>query len=123
MDKIEIGKRLRVFLLEKFGKLNIAADKLNILPQTLTKYLKGEFIPGGELISKLIENGCDVVWLFDIDMPRDNGMVSEGKAEYGIKDKVIINQAEEIYELRTKIDNMNKELGDLKKQVKKINIG
>jgi len=120
MDKTEIGLRLREFLIGKFGKLNIAADYLGIGPQNLNKYLKGKYVPGGELISKLIESGCDIAWLFDLKVPEDSGIVSDGKAEYGVKDKVIINQAEEIYELRTKIEELNKDLEILKKQVDNI---
>lgn len=122
MSKTHISRKLRQLLKNKFGSYKKASIALSMSPQNLQKYLDGERVPGGEVLIRLLEVGCDLNWLFDTDVPEDIGIVSDGKAEYGVKDKFINAQAIEISKLRAKVIEVNKELEDLKNQIKKINI-
>lgn len=121
MNKKQIGERLREFLLSKFGKLNFAAQKLEILPQTLTKYLNGNFVPGGELIAKLSEYGCDTNWLLGIEDYVKTEKVSDGNQNgYEAKDEVIVQQAEEIYKLRKETRETKVEISKLQNRLHEL---
>lgn len=121
MNKKQIGERLREFLLSKFGKLNFAAQKLEILPQTLTKYLNGNFVPGGELIAKLSEYGCDTNWLLGIeDHTKAEKVSDENSNLYEIKDKIIIQQAEEIFKLKKEAKEAMEQANQIEKRLKDL---
>lgn len=63
-NKKEIGKRLRTILIDKFGSINESARVLDKTSANLrNNYLNGKSIPGPELLSKLLEYGCDIQWL------------------------------------------------------------
>lgn len=115
MDKIEIGKRMREYLINKYGKLNVGAERLNMSPQNLNKYLKGEFLPGAEIISKLGESGCDINWLLNIDM-KDADKISEPANDYSVKDKIILSQTEEIFLLKKQLLDLIIKLDILEKE-------
>jgi transcriptional regulator with XRE-family HTH domain len=63
---------MREFGLSKFNTLREFSTVLGMLPQSLQKYLNNSSLPGGELLVKLHNLGCDIVWLLT------------GKAEEGI---------------------------------------
>ncbi len=64
MNKIEIGQRLKEFVGQNFGSLSEFAAVLGVHPSSFqSTYLKGRSIPGGELLAKLAELGCDIEWL------------------------------------------------------------
>jgi transcriptional regulator with XRE-family HTH domain len=118
MNKEEVGNRLRTFLVSKYGKLNLAAQNLGIIPQTLSKYLRGDFIPGGEFIAKLSELGCDTNWLLGIEDLSKAGKVSEVNNNlYEVKDEVIVQQAEEIFRLRKEIRETTEQMNQLIKRL------
>ena len=58
-----ISRNLRKFAEENYVTNSDFAEALQIKPQSLHKYLKGERIPGTEMIIKLINLGCDPSWL------------------------------------------------------------
>lgn len=125
MNKKEIGIRIREFLITKFGKLSLGAEKLEISPQNLNKYLNGKFVPGGEIISKLGEMGCDINWLLNIENVKESTQVNEVANAYTVKDEIILSQAEEIFllkkqllDLSEKLDELEKESGDMLVEVK-----
>jgi SOS-response transcriptional repressor LexA len=60
----EVGSRLREFGESNFKSLSKLAERLGMKPQSLQKYLNGTSIPGGEIIARLIDLGCDINWLF-----------------------------------------------------------
>ncbi len=63
-EKLEIGKRLREFGESKFDKIKDFAEALDIVPSALqSTYFKGRSTPGGELLIKLSNMGCDLDWL------------------------------------------------------------
>jgi transcriptional regulator with XRE-family HTH domain len=113
MDKVATGKKLREYLISKFGKLNIGAEKLGMSPQNLNKYLKGEFLPGAEIISKLGELGCDISWLLNIENNNKANQVSEESKVYTVKDKIILSQAEEIFELKKILKDLSAKIDEL----------
>lgn len=65
LDKKKIAERLREFIKTKFDdKPSKLAKKLAISHQALqTAYLTGHSIPGPALLVKLLEEGCDIIWL------------------------------------------------------------
>lgn len=116
MDKKEIGNRIREFLVTKFGKLSMGAEKLEISPQNLNKYLNGKFVPGGELISKLGEMGCDINWLLNIENANEANQVTEAANIYTVKDKIILSQTEEIFLLKKQLLDLTEKLDELEKE-------
>lgn len=79
MNKTDIGKKLRAWLIQKFGSISEGARLLEISPNALsTNYFSGKSYPGGELLARLKEFGCDINWLLSDDFetsvsePRDN---------------------------------------------------
>lgn len=64
MDKkVEISDRLKDFLRENSITNADFAKALDMPRQNIYPYLKGSSIPGGELLSKISELGCDINWL------------------------------------------------------------
>ena len=121
MDKKGVGIRLKEFGKNKFGKLDLFAEALSMSPQSLQSYLSGRSLPGAAIISKLIELGCDTNWLLGIENYKDAVTVSEnnnGKDLYEIKDKIIIQQAEEIFKLKQLANDLEQRLKDLERRIK-----
>lgn len=118
MDKKEVGLRLRKFLLEKFIKLNIAAEKVGMSPQALQKYLNGDFIPGGEILSKLSQLGCDIDWLLLGGESQNTNIVNT--EQLNIKDKIIISQAEELTMMRDKLEDLKQRVLELEEEQSKL---
>lgn len=64
LDKLAISERFREFITEKYITVKNAAEELGVSSATLSStYLNGTSVPGGALIAKLIQAGCDVDWL------------------------------------------------------------
>lgn len=117
MDKKEVGLRLRKFLLDKFGKLNNGAVKIGMSPQSLQKYLNGEFIPGGEILSKLSQLGCDIDWLLlGVETKIENVSDASYKEYISRKDKIILSQAEELTMLKVKIEELKQRVLELEEE-------
>ncbi len=62
-ENVIIGERLREVLVNKFGKLKLAADALIMPQQALNNYLKGRSAPGYEIRKRLVELGMDVEYI------------------------------------------------------------
>lgn len=123
MDKKGVGIRLKEFGKNKFGKLDLFAEALSMSPQSLQSYLSGRSLPGAAIISKLIELGCDTNWLLGIENYKDAVTVSEnnnGKDLYVIKDKIIIQQAEEIFKLKQDIKDATEQANMLEQRLKDL---
>ncbi|MHC1736857.1 MAG: helix-turn-helix domain-containing protein [Ignavibacteriaceae bacterium] len=64
LDKYEIAARLRTFGESKFERIKDFAKALDMEPSSLqSAYLNGRSIPGPELLVKLSDMGCDIIWL------------------------------------------------------------
>ena len=64
LDKLAISERFRQFVTEQYITVKNAAEALGVSSATLSStYLNGTSVPGGALIAKLIQAGCDVDWL------------------------------------------------------------
>lgn len=115
MNKEEVGLRLRKFLLDKFGKLTIGAENMGMSPQSLQKYLNGKFMPGGEIISKLSDLGCDIEWLL---LRKDNPSDISGNDNESInrKDKIILSQAEELTMMKVKLEELKQKVLELEEE-------
>jgi transcriptional regulator with XRE-family HTH domain len=62
-----IGEKLRFFAENKFGSISKLAELLGMKPPSLYVYLNNESIPGGEILKKLKDLGCDINWLLSED--------------------------------------------------------
>lgn len=61
LDKRAIGKRMKVFAVSKFNSITEFAEALGVSSTTLSgTYFNGRSMPGGELLARLSELGCDL---------------------------------------------------------------
>jgi hypothetical protein len=64
LDKTAVAARLREFGIRKFGTIRRFANALDLRQSNLSSnYLSGRSLPGAEILIKLDELGCDIVWL------------------------------------------------------------
>lgn len=101
--KILIGKRIRQWLINNYGSVSDGAKILAISPNALsTNYFSGKSFPGGELLSRLVELGCNMNWLLseEVTQPMDTegiimpnimsfpvlGTIPAGRADYNPHD-------------------------------------
>lgn len=74
---MKIGEKLRVFANKKLGSVAKLAESLGMKPPSLYNYLDGVSIPGGEMLAKLKNLGCDINWLLSEDekeMPKNDSI-------------------------------------------------
>lgn len=84
MDKEKIGLRLKNFLSGKFEDMESAAAYLGTTVGSLrNSYFNGKSIPGGEIIYKLFDLGCNLKWLFtgEIEASELTGVRKEYRVE------------------------------------------
>jgi phage repressor protein C with HTH and peptisase S24 domain len=62
-EKTAVGARIRRFAEKRFGSLKALADRLGMKPQSLNSYVNGRSAPGGAILQRLNELGCDINWL------------------------------------------------------------
>lgn len=58
-----IGEKLRFFAENYIGSVAKLAELLDMKPPSLYVYLNNESIPGGDILRKLKDLGCDINWL------------------------------------------------------------
>lgn len=58
-----IGEKLRFFAENYIGSVSKLAELLDMKPPSLYVYLNNESIPGGDILRKLKDLGCDINWL------------------------------------------------------------
>lgn len=63
MEKSDFGKRLLKFCKYTSPTQAEFARKLNIKPQALQKYIKGQRLPMPDFLNRLYELGCNINWL------------------------------------------------------------
>jgi len=119
MDKIEVGNRLRHFIKQKFSSYELVAAKLGMKSPSLQTYLRGESLPGAEILSKLSDLGCDIEWLL---LRKENpGEVSGNENETIIrKDKIIISQAEELMSMKVKLEELKQKILELEEEQREL---
>lgn len=115
MVKEEVAKRLKIFGIEKFGKLSILASNLDMLPQSLQKYTSGESLPGAEILSKLSDLGCDIEWLL---LRKENPSDTPGNDNESLnrKDRIILSQAEELTMMKVKLEELKQRILELEEE-------
>jgi len=97
----DFGEKLREWGIAEYGNLAKLAEAMDILPSSLTRYLKGDRLPGYPMLEKLNSLGMDMRWLF-----RD---------EKGV---FTVNEKSEPY--RTEEQRLREENKQLKKQLEQI---
>lgn len=65
--KMKIGEKIRLFAEKYYGSVSILAELLGMKSQSLYVYLNNESIPGGVILKKLQDLGCDINWLLSED--------------------------------------------------------
>jgi len=116
LDKQEIAVRLRAFGESKFGRIKDFARALDMEPSSLqSAYLNGRSVPGPELLVKLSEMGCDIIWLLtgrqtnshsppEIDVPNKIKQLEEENRL--LRDKIsrisFLSQAVDLVKIRKK---------------------
>jgi hypothetical protein len=64
LDKKKIGQRLKSFLYGNFKSLDEAARFLETTANSLrNSYFNGKSLPGADVLSKVMQKGCDLNWL------------------------------------------------------------
>ena len=105
MDKIkkmEIGARFKEFAQNNFSSIDQFARAIEMKPPNLrSTYFKGVSVPGGELLIKLANLGCDIHWLltgetYSSVMQQLSDRKKELEKELLEKDKIISKVAEAI---------------------------
>lgn len=96
--KYATGKRLKIVADHLFdGNMSELARRLEMKPQALTKYTKGESMPGGLILIRLYKIGVNINWFLTGEGQRfldhREGEVSEPLEKY--VDKVDINRLNE----------------------------
>jgi len=101
LSKKQIGNNLRTFAEKKFKSLTDLADKLGMSLQAFRTYYDGDSVPGGRILAKLSELGCDINWLLNGD-DQSPAVVRESNVDY---------------KLITEVEALSKELAKLKEEV------
>jgi transcriptional regulator with XRE-family HTH domain len=111
LNKKETGKRLKEFATHNFTSLAEFGRQFGKDRTFFTPYFNGTSAPGGEILFRLAELGCDITWLLT-----------------GAKhnESVIMNQvAARMIELEKELDEKNKKLSKIRNEagneVHKIN--
>jgi len=78
-DKTIVSKRLKDFGLKNFKSIAELARQMGMKPQALQSYVDGTSIPGGHILAKLKELGCDINWLLSEEI--DSKYVSFDEVE------------------------------------------
>jgi transcriptional regulator with XRE-family HTH domain len=81
----EIGKRLKEFVNKSFKTQSEFTRAMGKSPAFFTPYFNGNSVPGGEILKKLAEFGCDINWLL-------TGQVTEPPAGSGNYSGNIVTQ-------------------------------
>ncbi len=85
---------MRLFLLQKCGKLKDAATAMEMTPASLSQYLHDRIQPGTQILLRLRKLGCDLNWLLADDAVPPGG-AHEGKTKYGATTGVKFRSKEE----------------------------
>lgn len=104
-----ISTRIKEYIDKEFdGNDSALAKKLDMLPQTLYQYTKGKSIPGGILLTKLAELGCNINWL----LLGEEGVskVRERSAEYSTELSGIKQELAQLKEEMQSVKAMNYDL-------------
>ena len=92
---MKLGKKIRQFGEEKFASNVEFAKALKIKREQLYPYFQNRVVPGGEILKRLYDLGCDLHWLLADKKPpktktNSNLKVSQLSAENkALKSKIV----------------------------------
>lgn len=126
-----ISTRIKEYIDKEFdGNDSALAKKLGMLPQSLYQYTKGNSVPGGKILTKLAELGCNINWL----LLGEDGVskVREQSTEYNDKysgllarleslEKTVLEIKAENYDLKKDNDTLMTELSRTRGEVLQLN--
>lgn len=104
-----ISTRIKEFIDKEFdGNDSALAKELKMSPQNLYHYTKGNNVPGGILLTKLAELGCNINWL----LLGEEGVskVRERSAEYSTELSGIKQELAQLKEEMQSVKAMNYDL-------------
>lgn len=120
INRIEVGNRLRLFLKDKYGTLEKGASVLEMKSPSLQNYLKGERLPGAEILSKLSQLGCDIDWLLLGKEKLIENVSDINNESINRKDKIILSQAEELTMMKVKLEELKQRVQELEVEQSKL---
>lgn len=109
LSKEEIGKNLRLFAKNKGYTLSYIAEYLGMKLQSFQNYYDGTSVPGGEILARLGELGCDINWL--LNGTRAGSLIDEIFSDTYIREKKVT-----YYESLDRFDKLEKRINDIEKQ-------
>lgn len=116
LNSAQIGENLRIWAKNNFGKYQNLAAELNMSSSSLQTYLNGESIPGGKILAKLAQLGCDLNWLLN---GTTTNTVNETLEGYGMNYKTIL---EENKKLHDDLDRLKIKVFDLQEENEKLRL-
>ncbi len=122
---MDIGQKLREFGISKYGSIKEFARALDIQPPSLQRYLKGDQLPGGTFLSKLLNLGCDINWLLsarESSIKNNADNLNLGNRIKAIRKGLGINQETfaELIGVKTKTAISNWEQGKCEPNISKL---
>ncbi|MFA5803708.1 MAG: hypothetical protein WC879_03600 [Melioribacteraceae bacterium] len=114
LSPIEIGNNLRSFAKEKKYSLAELGRLLGMKQQAFKKYYEGERTPGGNILSKLSDLGCDLNWLLN----GENSSIILKEPNETAMDYKIKTLEERITKLESKLFQLTEENETLKEDNK-----
>jgi len=84
LTKEEVALNLRKFAKDNFKSIAELGRRLGIRPQNLQIYFEGRSYPGGQVLGKLSELGCDIDWLLTGDIRKDKYIPVKELLEVGL---------------------------------------
>ena len=85
LSKDEVAINLRKFANDNFKSLAELGRKLGMRPQNLQIYFDGRSYPGGQVLGKLSELGCDINWLMTGGVRREKYIPVEELKRVGLE--------------------------------------
>lgn len=121
--KHDIGLRIKEFATKNNLSLAQLSRQLGMKnPQGLNPYINGGSFPGGELLIKLSELGCNINWLLNGDTAMNS--IHEPKLEYmtytQLEEKIMILTLE-LKELKAENYDLQRERKSLEAQIEELN--
>jgi hypothetical protein len=100
---MKLGKKIRQFGEENFSSNVEFAKALKIKREQLYPYFQNRVIPGGEILRRLYDLGCDIHWLLaDKKPPKTSTNSSKKLNELVAENKALKSKLEQIEKILKK---------------------
>lgn len=108
---MDLGSKIKYYLVTKYKSIQKGADALKITRQQLYPYFNNDVEPGASFLKKLFKDGCDINWLLSDDVESEERLIiMEKKIEYGVE----LQQGEELKkslkQIKSQVDSVLRSL-------------